>query len=197
MTVRHCVLLTLQQETNAEEIERIVKGIQSLKNSIPNIRRIRVGKQEQIVDDGRNASVAAVVDLVDEAAYAEYAKHPQHLKVIKDYILPRLVKGGRRACQFILRSDEDEDSMVKNDSKLLHIVLLQLKEGSGRESVDKMVSSITTLGSQAKPLVAGIQAGTQIVSIDDGRNSHVGVTVEFKNSSESVVKDLKNLKRLK
>ena len=180
--VRHCVLLKLKQNTGRDEINLIIEGIKKLQETVPDILSLRCGKQVESVDDGRNATVAAVVDFKSEEAYKVYAKHPSHISVIKDVILPHLEPSGRSAIQFPI--SEADIPGASDANQLTHIVLLKLKNDTMQSSVDEMVTSLQTLGLKATPLVKRMACGAQITSVDDGRNATVGAVVTFDSNED-------------
>ena len=181
MSVRHCVLLKLKDGTTKEQIGSIVHEIRRLKELVPDIVALRCGVQVEEADDGRNATVSAVVDFPNEAAYQVYAKHEEHVRVITELILPHLSAGGRSAIQFEMGKGEVANGL---EGLLVHVVLLKLNDDTKSTSVKEMVMNIKNLGTKARPLVKSIYCGRQIENIDDGRNSTVGAVVVFRSEED-------------
>ena len=97
--VRHMVLVKLKPGTPSDAVDAMLAALRRLPARIPTILRIEVGRQVASLDDGRNASIGGLVEFASEDDYRAYAKHEAHIAVIKDYILPHMVEGGRAALQ--------------------------------------------------------------------------------------------------
>ena len=97
--VRHMVLVKLKPGTPSDAVDAMLAALRRLPARIPTILRIEVGHQLASIDDGRNASIGGLVEFASEGDYRAYAKHEAHIAVIKDYILPHMVEGGRAALQ--------------------------------------------------------------------------------------------------
>ena len=97
--VRHMVLVQLKPGTPSDAVDAMLAALRRLPDKIPTILRIEVGRQVASLDDGRNASIGGLVEFASEGDYRAYAKDPAHIAVIKDYILPHMVAGGRAALQ--------------------------------------------------------------------------------------------------
>ena len=97
--VRHMVLVKLKPGTPSDAVDAMLAALRRLPARIPTILRIEVGRQVASIDDGRNASIGGLVEFASEDDYRAYAKDPAHVAVIKDYILPHMVEGGRAALQ--------------------------------------------------------------------------------------------------
>ena len=97
--VRHMVLVKLKPGTPSDAVDAMLAALRRLPARIPTILRIEVGRQVASLDDGRNASIGGLVEFASEGDYRAYAKHEAHVAVIRDYILPHMVDGGRTALQ--------------------------------------------------------------------------------------------------
>ena len=103
--VRHMVLVELKPGTPSDAVDAMLAALRRLPARIPTILRIEVGRQVASLDDGRNASIGGLVEFASEGDYRAYAKHEAHIAVIKDYILPHMVAGGRAALQTSVADD--------------------------------------------------------------------------------------------
>ena len=177
--VRHVVLLALEEKTDTATINKLISSIQNL-TKLSCVKSLQCGKQLTAIDDGRNATVMAVVDLADTEVYKTYASHPKHKQAIEEFILPNLKEGGRSAIQFYL------NEAPTTSNAIVHTVLLKLNENVEATMKENMVDAINQLGISAFSLVQNLVCGSQILSIDDGRNATVAATVTFKSDLDYV-----------
>lgn len=96
--LRHVVLLQFTEEAQADDIQAIIDGLESLPAVIPEIASYSVGTDLGMFEG--NASFAIIGDFADEAAYHVYADNPVHLQVISDKIKPFIAQ--RTAVQYEL-----------------------------------------------------------------------------------------------
>lgn len=87
--LRHVVLLTFQERTPPEEIERIATELRALPAQIPELRSYMVGTDAGLAED--NADLVVVADLDDVEGFVAYRDHPAHQRVITESIRPILV----------------------------------------------------------------------------------------------------------
>jgi len=93
---RHIVLLTFDDTASPADVDAIVEGLETLPDSIPEIRQYVIGRDARI-NDG-NADLTAVADFDDVDDYLVYRDHPAHKAVISERMAPYLA--GRSAIQF-------------------------------------------------------------------------------------------------
>lgn len=86
---RHVVLLTLNAETTAAELDALVDGLHGLPAEIPELKRYEVGVDAGVSEG--NATLAVVADCDDQAGWEAYRDHPAHQKLIAELLRPHLV----------------------------------------------------------------------------------------------------------
>ncbi len=86
--VRHVVLLTWKEGTDAAAVRAVAEGLAALPDAIPELREYRFGADLGIADG--NADFAIVGDFDDVEAWRRYQEHPEHQRVIVELIRPIL-----------------------------------------------------------------------------------------------------------
>jgi hypothetical protein len=75
----HIVCWKYKAETTQEEKERHLQMLRSLKDKIPNILSLQVGRDELHIE--RSFDTGLVATYPNREAYEFYAAHPEHQKV--------------------------------------------------------------------------------------------------------------------
>ncbi len=93
--IRHTVLLTFVEGTDADVVDGIVASLSQLPERIPSIRSYVVATDLGLADG--NATLAVHGEFDDVEGYVVYRDHPEHRAVIDTQIVP--VLASRSAAQ--------------------------------------------------------------------------------------------------
>ncbi len=96
--LRHVVMLSFEDGTPPEAVQRIADELRALPAQIPELRSYVVGVDIALADD--NADLVVVADVDDVRGYIAYRDHPAHQRVIAELIRPLLA--ARSAVQHVL-----------------------------------------------------------------------------------------------
>jgi hypothetical protein len=94
--IRHCVLVSLGDETPPEAATAIVEALRRLPGQIPDIRTYEVGLDLGWRDGNPEIGIVATFD--DESGWRTYVGHPAHVAVIDEHFAPHAT--GRSSVQF-------------------------------------------------------------------------------------------------
>jgi hypothetical protein len=93
--VDHVVLLKVRSDATPEQVDKLIKGVQSLRD-IPGVVQVSVGttfyEDWMPTDRRRGVTHALSVRLESKEALRRYQDHTQHVQVLEECIKPILVE---------------------------------------------------------------------------------------------------------
>ena len=96
--IRHIVLLTLKEETTAEDLNSIKASLQSMPGTISEIANYSFG--QDLCVSANTADLGIIADFEGVEQFEAYSKHPHHVSAIQNVIKPHVAK--KTAMQFEL-----------------------------------------------------------------------------------------------
>jgi hypothetical protein len=84
--VEHVVLFKVTPEATEEQKERLIAELGALKDKIPGIVDLSVGRN--FSDRNQGFEVGLVVRFVDRAALEAYGPHPAHQGCVQQFVAP-------------------------------------------------------------------------------------------------------------
>jgi hypothetical protein len=84
--VEHVVLFKTQEDATEEQKERMIAGLASLREQIPGIVDLSVGRN--FSDRNQGFDIGLVVRFVDRAALETYLPHPAHRGCVDQFVAP-------------------------------------------------------------------------------------------------------------
>jgi hypothetical protein len=84
--VEHVVLFKTTPEATAEQKERMIAGLASLRDKIPGIVDLTVG--HNFCDRNQGFDIGLVVRFTDRAALDVYIPHPAHRGCVDEFVAP-------------------------------------------------------------------------------------------------------------
>lgn len=81
MTVEHLVLIEANDDVTEEQAQEIMDGISSLKDKIPGVLDVKIGKN--FTDRAPHITHAAVVTMEDKDTLSNYGPHQAHQDLLK------------------------------------------------------------------------------------------------------------------
>jgi heme-degrading monooxygenase HmoA len=84
--VEHIVLFKIKPEVDNQAVEHMFAGLRALKDSVPGIVDLSVGRN--FTDRGKGYNCGLVVRLESKAALDVYRDHPDHQQVLQERIKP-------------------------------------------------------------------------------------------------------------
>ncbi len=84
----HIVLLKLKPKTNKIRLERLCRNMHLLKEKIPGILSITLGKNNSPEGQNRGFDYGFIVRFENSAARDNYLIHAEHQKISKEHVLP-------------------------------------------------------------------------------------------------------------
>lgn len=84
--LHHVIELRFHEGTSDDQIQAMADGLLGLRDQIPTIRSMRMGRDLRIRAD--NFDFASLIEFDDEAGYLEFRDHPAHQQWVHDHVRP-------------------------------------------------------------------------------------------------------------